>query len=192
MKKCKYCKSEIDKKAKICPNCQKKQGVNKVVLIIVIILLIGLIAAIAQGASSSSKKETKKVNIGEKVTVNDVDYTVDEKQIQKEISSGNGYLKYTADGNYLLIKVTVTNNSKEAINIDSSDFVLKDENNARYRSSILVSVDNMDMFNFENINPNATESGYIAYDIANTDLKYTLTINGDNWLDYAGIEVQIQ
>lgn len=26
MKKCKYCQSEIDKKAKICPNCRKKQG----------------------------------------------------------------------------------------------------------------------------------------------------------------------
>ncbi len=25
-KKCKYCQSEIDKKAKICPNCKKKQG----------------------------------------------------------------------------------------------------------------------------------------------------------------------
>ena len=25
MKKCKYCQSEIDRKAKICPNCRKKQ-----------------------------------------------------------------------------------------------------------------------------------------------------------------------
>ena len=25
-KVCKYCKSEIDAKAKICPNCRKKQG----------------------------------------------------------------------------------------------------------------------------------------------------------------------
>lgn len=25
-KVCKYCKSEIPKKAKVCPNCRKKQG----------------------------------------------------------------------------------------------------------------------------------------------------------------------
>ena len=48
------------------------------------------------------------------------------------------------------------------------------------------------MFAYETINPNATKTGYIAYDIANTDLHYTLTINGDGWFDYAGIEVPIQ
>ena len=26
MKKCKYCQTEIDKKAKVCPNCKKKQS----------------------------------------------------------------------------------------------------------------------------------------------------------------------
>ena len=50
----------------------------------------------------------------------------------------------------------------------------------------------MDMLNFETINPNATKSGYIAYDIANTDLHYTLTIDGDEFFDSAGIEVSIQ
>ena len=29
MKKCKYCQSEIDSKAKLCPNCQKnKKGMD--------------------------------------------------------------------------------------------------------------------------------------------------------------------
>lgn len=193
-KLCKYCKSEIDKKAKLCPNCRKKQGLGKLGTIIVVILVVGLIGAIAQGLSSNdnTKSKIKTAQIGEKVTVNDVDYTVDEKQIKKELSTAGGYMKYTADGNYLLIKLTITNNSKKSINISSTDFTLKDENGATYASSILISVDSMDMLNFETINPNATESGYIAYDIANNDLGYTLTIDGDTWFDYAGIEVPIQ
>ena len=44
MKKCKYCKSEIDVQAKICPNCRKKQNnVIRNVILVVIISIVGLI-----------------------------------------------------------------------------------------------------------------------------------------------------
>lgn len=192
-KLCKHCKSEIDKKAKVCPNCRKKQGMGEIGMIILFILVIGFIVAVVQGVSTSdNKEEVKTISIGEKITIDDVDYTVDEKIIQKELKTAGGYMKYTADGNYLLIKTTITNNSKKSINVSSNNFRLKDENGASYAASILISVDDMDMFNFETINPNATESGYIAYDVANNDLGYTLTINGDSWLSYSGIEVKIQ
>ncbi|CCY47075.1 putative uncharacterized protein [Firmicutes bacterium CAG:822] len=193
-KLCKYCKSEIDKKAKICPFCKRGQGnvVLRLLFVFIIITFVITVLASLGDSSNSTSNEKKTVNMGEKVTVNDVDYIVNEKKIQKEISVASGYFKYTADGNYLLINITITNNSKSSINIDSTDFRLKDENGATYSASILTSVDNMDMLNFETINPNATESGYIAYDIANTDLHYTLTIDGDEFFDSAGIEVSIQ
>ena len=38
IKKCKYCQTEIDRKAKICPNCRKKQGIPKWVIFLGIIL----------------------------------------------------------------------------------------------------------------------------------------------------------
>lgn len=50
MKKCKYCKSEIDKKAKICPNCRKKQSNS---LIRILCIIIGIIV-ICVGISSLS------------------------------------------------------------------------------------------------------------------------------------------
>lgn len=43
MKKCKYCMSEIDENAKICPNCRKKQGSKKIYIKIVILIIIFLI-----------------------------------------------------------------------------------------------------------------------------------------------------
>ena len=54
MKKCKYCQSEIDSKAKICPNCRKKQ--SKIpTWICVLIIIIGIImVANYQSPSSSS------------------------------------------------------------------------------------------------------------------------------------------
>ena len=43
-KLCKYCQTEIPKKAKVCPNCRKKQGgVGKwIVIALVVVLLIGV------------------------------------------------------------------------------------------------------------------------------------------------------
>ena len=42
MKKCKYCKTEIDKDAKICPNCRKKQRSKIWVVIGIFIIFIGI------------------------------------------------------------------------------------------------------------------------------------------------------
>ena len=36
MKKCKYCQTEIDSKAKICPHCKKKQGKPKWLIALIV------------------------------------------------------------------------------------------------------------------------------------------------------------
>lgn len=53
-KKCKYCQSEISKKAKICPNCQKKQGGFPWVPVIVIFIIL----LVAMGGTTTPKEET--------------------------------------------------------------------------------------------------------------------------------------
>lgn len=60
MKKCKYCKSDIDENAKICPNCHKKQGPHIVRWAFLAIILI-IVVAIATGGDS--KKNWYKKNI---------------------------------------------------------------------------------------------------------------------------------
>lgn len=61
-KTCKYCKSEIDKKAKICPNCRKKQkgGILGKVLIAIIILAIIGVALSGGGDDKSASTEAQK------------------------------------------------------------------------------------------------------------------------------------
>lgn len=52
---CKYCKTEIPKDAKICPNCRKKQkGKLGIVLAVVVVLLV--IGAVVGGGSNDEKK----------------------------------------------------------------------------------------------------------------------------------------
>lgn len=59
VKKCKHCQSDIPKKAKICPNCRKKQG-GKLKFIIawiflIIIALLRLAAEMVQGKKTIQK-----------------------------------------------------------------------------------------------------------------------------------------
>lgn len=58
MKKCKHCQTEIDLKAKVCPNCRKKQGMPLWLMILFIIIGISIISGIA-GGNSKTDNETK-------------------------------------------------------------------------------------------------------------------------------------
>ena len=51
---CKYCKSKIDAKAKICPNCKKKQGKSKLLIAIIVVVVIAIIASVSGGNDSGN------------------------------------------------------------------------------------------------------------------------------------------
>ena len=53
MKKCKYCKSEIDKKAKICPHCGKKQKNSTAMVLVAIVIIITVFIVSAIGGDDS-------------------------------------------------------------------------------------------------------------------------------------------
>ena len=53
-KKCKYCKTEIDKNAKICPNCKKLQSISPIVVFILIVIVFCIVCAILVGTSGGS------------------------------------------------------------------------------------------------------------------------------------------
>lgn len=53
-KVCKYCKSEIDKKAKICPVCNKKQKKPIILFVLIAIVVIGVIAALTGGGEKEA------------------------------------------------------------------------------------------------------------------------------------------
>lgn len=58
-KVCKYCRTEIDKKAKICPNCKKKQS-NTLGNIVAILVFIFIVIPFTKGFFSAMLKDTNK------------------------------------------------------------------------------------------------------------------------------------
>lgn len=127
-KVCKHCQTEIPKKAKVCPNCKKKQG-GKLKWIIVAIIVIAVIGAIAGGGNNNEPKKvgnaqntqntnTNKETVfrkGEIAELNDVQVTL----TNYEESTGDDFNK-PSDGNvFVLAEFEITNNSDKEIVISS-------------------------------------------------------------------------
>lgn len=71
MKKCKYCQSEIDPKAKICAKCGKKQGLPKWLIVLGVIILFIVLASSVGGNEESKKEDVKTTTTEEKLTLLD-------------------------------------------------------------------------------------------------------------------------
>ena len=68
-KRCKYCKTEIPKEAKVCPNCRKKQnGIGKWIVIAIVVIVI--IAIFTGGGDDKDKNPQKIENSKENVSDN--------------------------------------------------------------------------------------------------------------------------
>lgn len=142
MKKCKYCKIDIDSKAKICPNCKKKQGmpVWKIVLIVFgVLFVIGLFGGEDNSAngtnsgtnseSSSTAKPSKELTESEKM-LNKIVELIDEglaydtgSYIKGDITPGDyAFIKFSGSGSYYCEK-DAANNIIDNENFDSFGYV---------------------------------------------------------------------
>lgn len=77
-KKCKHCKMDIPKDAKICPHCRKKQksGILKwVVLILIIGVVIGAVTGEDKSADSTTKQTETTASDGQKQESESIEYT---------------------------------------------------------------------------------------------------------------------
>ncbi len=79
---CKHCQSEIPKKAKICPNCRKKQG-GKLKWIVIAILAIAVIESAFGGGDSEQATKTGEVAVKTEGT----DSNTDSKEETTEAAS---------------------------------------------------------------------------------------------------------
>lgn len=59
-KKCKYCQTDIPKKARVCPNCKKKQKGNGCLTAFIILMVFFGLCGVFSGNNSSSEKDLHK------------------------------------------------------------------------------------------------------------------------------------
>ena len=148
-KLCKYCQTEIPKKAKICPNCKKKQS-GKLKWIVIAVIVLILIAAIAGGGGDTTPQRVDNANLpsesnekqqGTLKTEDKQEETTKTEEKQEEIifgvgetaelngvrvtmtdyseSNGSKYNK-PSDGNvFLLIEFLIENNTDSEMAVSS-------------------------------------------------------------------------
>lgn len=140
-KLCKYCQNEIPKKAKVCPNCRKKQGgIGKWIAIAIVVFLVIGVAAGGSGEdelqkidtsdsvtneNSSNEKETdvkpetqnEKTTfaVGETAELNGVQVTM----TSFEESTGKDYTIPTEGNVFVLAEFEIVNDTDSEINISS-------------------------------------------------------------------------
>lgn len=146
-------------------------------VVVVIVIIIAIISAVMGGgesggdSSSSNKDETKDAKIGEKVKVDDLEYTVN--SVETAGSVGNQYVSSNADGKYIVADVTVKNNGDEAITIDTELFKIIDgdaTNGADASASTDANTSASDPsdigFFLEKLNPSSEKTGKVVFDVS--------------------------
>lgn len=102
MKKCKHCQTEIDAKAKICPNCRKKQGLPIWIVIILVVVGIAVVASMTGGESDSSNNPTGTTDKTEKISLLDGYTGKVDSEYSYEIT---GTLKNNTNKNYSYVQI---------------------------------------------------------------------------------------
>lgn len=106
-KVCKYCQTEISKKAKVCPSCRKKQGPKKglIALLVIIILIIIIAVAASSGNSNEPSKVGEVENTGGSETGNT---TSDQQDVTDSADDGETVFKVGEIAELNGVKVTMT------------------------------------------------------------------------------------
>lgn len=117
MKKCKYCQSEIDSKAKICPNCRKKQGPHIMKWILLGVFALLLVSCFAGGEEKENLK--RDYNQSDVVTFNDIKYMI--TKVEKTKGS-NEFFQAKEGYEYVKVTLKIENNSDKKISYNALDF----------------------------------------------------------------------
>lgn len=202
-KKCKFCQTEMDKKAKICLRCGRKQG-GKLKYIIIAFIAIVIIANVINQSdtsdsktASSNKAETneakndakkddteKEINdskdqpvaLGAEGESEDLLLKVNESGESQEIVE-NEYFSYTPDsGKYAIVNITIKNTGKDSASITSGYFQLVTADGTKYNPTILVGLSN-EYINFESINPGLDKTGNLVFEVPSDLVVADATLN---------------
>lgn len=143
---CKHCQSEIPKKAKVCPNCRKKQGGKGKWIVIAVVVLLVIGAAAGGGDTETTTKTGEVASKTADTSANkaDTESSEEEKPVDNQFAVGD--IVETPD-----FKISYISASEYT---STNEFIQPKEGNVFYRME----------FEFENIsNTDQTISSLMSW-----------------------------
>lgn len=155
MKKCKYCQSEIDAKAKVCPKCGKKQKhiLRWVVLGIFAVIIIGAVAGGGEDIAEEGKVSKEETNqSSEKFTYEITNEYADEFGLSYYIE---GSVKNNRDKEYSYVQIEFVCYDSDGNNlgtaIDNTNNLLGNETWKFKAMTMFSDSENVDHCNYKEI-----------------------------------------
>lgn len=152
MKKCKYCQTEIDSKAKICPNCRKKQGMPKWLIILIIVIILIIIVSVTGGNAKEGNVPNNNENPVEKFTYEIAQQYSDEYGLSYYVE---GSVKNNKDKDYSYVQIEFVCYDSEGNNlgtaIDNTNNLLGNETWKFKAIAMFSGVENIDHCDFHEI-----------------------------------------
>jgi len=180
---CKTCSKEVAKTAKVCPHCgvKLKMGfLKKAILGLAgFIILIVVIANLgggdktdtSNGGGSKPANAPAAVELAKEGISSDVKIVVDSFESKDQVGN-NQFSTKKAQGVFKVTKVTLTNNQKDAITIDSNSFKLIDDQKREFSYSSEAQFalesslgDKSESFFLKKLNPGLSATGHIVFDV---------------------------
>lgn len=195
-KKCKYCQEEINKKAKVCPKCTKKQGMPgwlKALIVIGVLfaIIIAMMSSCVNSVDNAMKEnENSYKDVNGKTTFKKGE-TFENKYIKLTMTETNiNFTDYdewskVKDGyKILMVKFEAENIGEEDQFISYLDFNC-------YADDVAMEENYLVFNNYESLSATISQgkktNGYIFYEIPTNAEKVTLEYDA-NWLDNNNIE----
>ncbi|WP_312649267.1 DUF4352 domain-containing protein [Proteiniclasticum sp.] len=130
-----------------------------------------------ESATPIVEEEIVEVGIGTPATIAGVSFTVNTVEETKKISSGNEFIEdVETEGKFLILDITIKNDKKEPITIDSSFFKLITSNKVEYDpntdGAVIMAMMNEADFFLQQVNPGLSKTGKVIFEVgADIDLN---------------------
>jgi hypothetical protein len=160
-------------------------------VVLPVLLVIGFVACLAlfagggeEGGSGSGESRERKaqqaaVDIGQPVHVGEVTWTVtNARQVSEIREKGFGQFGETKRGNFVIVEFNFTNNSSEAVTLDSASLSLIDSsgNKSKVDPDYFSYVPTNKEIFLENVNPDVTRPGEVIFTVASGASGFKLRV----------------
>ncbi len=151
-----------------------------------------------QPKEAETSVDVVEVGIGEPAKIADVSFTVNSIEETKEISPGNEFIESAVtEGKYVILEVTVKNEKKEALTINSSYFKLITLEGVVYEPNtdgkvMMAMMDEEDFF-LQQVNPGLSKTGKVVFEVGeNLDLNTAVLQGQTGFWGTESVEISLK